>query len=175
MDKTANDIRYAQLLHLLTILSGVSNTVIFCNTKIQDERMNAIKDISKNEGRLVWIDYEDDSLEYLLSKRKCALSKRPIHNPSNTNVIIAGTNTAGCILYNSELSVKKWTDLDFNVQVCLSMCADYQDGGINGAEKNQKAAVRFYRYIKKHNLISKVDMVYDANHLELRNNDDRLG
>ena len=176
MDKTANDIRYAHLLHLLDKLSNVPNTLIFCNTKPEDERMNAIRDISKNEGRLAWIDYEDEhSIEYLLSKRKYALSKRLIHNPSNTNVIIAGTNTSGCILYNSELSVKKWTDLDFNVQVCLSMCADYQSDGINGAEKNQKAAVRFYQYIKKHNLISKVDMVYNANHLELRNNDDRLG
>jgi hypothetical protein len=158
MDDTANNIRYAQLLSLLNNIR--SNTLVLCCTRPEDKRMIAIKDITKAEG-LMWVDYVYEEIEFILSKYN-------IHNPSNTNVIIAGTNTSGCVLYNSEFSVKKWTDLGFDVQVCLSMCADYQSDGINGAEKNQKAAVNFYSYIKKNNLISKVDLVYNANDLKLR-------
>ena len=167
MDSVSNDIRYAQLLDLIDIIGHhniINNTIVLCSTRPADKRMCGIKDIAIAEN-IKWADYDED-VEHILHRVNFKIS------PANSNVIIGGTNTAGCVAN----SIKNWTDLGFTVQVCLSMCADYQSDGINGAEKNQKAAVKFYRYIKKHNLISKVDMVYNASELKLRDiNNDRLG
>ena len=167
MDSISNDIRYAQLLTLIDLIiehNLLDNTIFLCSAQPDDKRMGGIKDIAIAEN-IKWIDYDED-VEHILHSVNFKIS------PANSNVTIGGTNTAGCVAN----SIKNWADLGFDIQVCLSMCADYQSDGINGAEKNQKAAVKFYRYIKKHNLISKVDMVYNANELKLRDiNNDWMG
>ena len=161
MDECSNNIRYAQLLRIIDRFPQ-NNTIFFSNTYIKDERLLSIKAIAESEN-YKWIDYVDnDYIEDILNKAS------DIINPSNTNVIVGGTNTAGCLLRNTNVAVKNWTDLGFNIQMCLSICADYQLDGVTPADKNQMAAAFLYQYIKDNDMIDKVDLIYYVKDLKMR-------
>ena len=179
MDECSNNIRYAQLLNIIDRFPQ-NNTIFFSNlwynstvkTFSRDERLLSIKAIAEIEN-FKWIEYEDeDSIKNLIDKTLIKIS------PSNTNVIVGGTNTTGCVLRNTNVSAKNWTDLDFNVQICLSMCADYQIclsmcadyqiSSVTPADKNQMAAALLYQYIKDNDMIDRVDLIYHVKDLKMR-------
>ena len=161
IDKTSNDIRYAQLLRLLDRFNS-ANTIFFSsNDWRNDKRLGSIRKIAIAEG-FIWIDYTDEeTIENILNKHKKI-------SPSNSTIIIGGTNTAGCLLRNANVAAINWINLGFNVQICLSMCADYQLDGINSVEKNNMAMGILYNFVKDNNAINKVDVYYDV--ADLRRN-----
>ena len=163
MDKTTNDIRYAQLLRLLDRVNSVNTIFFSSNNWHNDKRLRSIRKIALSED-FTWIDYTDEeTIENILNTyEKLNDSVHKKISPHNSNVIIGGTNTAGCILCNSPVSVQNWTDLGFNVQICLSMCSEIQLPGINDTEKNLRALAIVYAHIKNNYIMGQVNVVYDA-------------
>lgn len=169
IDKTSNDIRYAQLLRLLDRFNS-ENTIFFSSIDWRsDSRLGSIRKIALAED-FIWVDYTDEeTIENILNtyeKLNDSIYKKI--SPNNTNVIIGGTNTAGCLLRNANVAAINWINLGFNVQICLSMCADYQLDGINSVEKNNMAMGILYNFVKDNNAINKVDVYYDV--ADLRRN-----
>ena len=163
MDSVSNDIRYARLLKLIDEFNS-KNTIFFSTTTRYDDRLESISEIAESEG-FKWIEYTDDERN-TYEKLDDSIHKKI--SPHNTNVIIGGTNTAGCLLRNANVAAINWINLGFNVQICLSICADYQLDGINSVEKNNMAMGILYNFVKDNNAINKVDVYYDV--ADLRRN-----
>ena len=160
MDSVSNDIRYARLLKLIDEFNS-KNTIFFSTTTRYDDRLESISEIAESEG-FKWIEYTDDeSIEQILSKCE-GINFGPA---SNSNVVIGGTNTAGCLLRNSNVCANEWIERGFDVQMCLSICADYQLDGINTVEKNNMAMSILYNFAKNRNFIEKMDICYDVTEL----------
>ena len=177
MDKSTNDIRYPQLLHMLGKFNS-DNTIFLCSSddtqyaidnntpEFDDKRLESIRTIAGSEGHR-WIHYNDkETIKDILNKINPMLTEG---TPTDINVIIGGTNTSGCLLNNSNVAAINWINLGFNVQICLSICADYQMDGINSADKNHKAMAKLYNIIKDNNVIDKVGIEYDI--IDLRRNE----
>ena len=166
IDKGSNDIRYAQLLRLIDRFNS-KNTIFLCSEDDtqyaidhdthDDKRLESIRTIAGSEG-FRWIQYNDDeTIKDILNKINPMLADG---TPADMNVIIGGTATAGCLLRNSNVAAINWINLGFNVQMCLSICADYETDGINSADKNHKAMATLYNFIKDNNVIDKIDIYY---------------
>ena len=177
MDKGTNDIRYAKLLCIIDTFNS-DNTIFLCSSddtqyaidnntpEFDDKRLESIRTIAGSEGHR-WIHYNDkETIKDILNKINPMLTEG---TSKDIKVIIGGTNTSGCLLNNSNISAISWTNLGFNVQICLSICADYQMDGINSADKNHKAMAKLYNFIKDNNIIDKVGIEYDI--IDLRRNE----
>ena len=177
MDKGTNDIRYSQLLRLLDKFNP-NNTIFLCSDDdsqyaiahdtpyFDDKRLESIRTIARSEGYR-WTHYnKEETIKDILNKINPMLTEG---TSKDIKVIIGGTNTSGCLLNNSNISAISWTNLGFNVQICLSICADYQMDGINSADKNHKAMAKLYNIIKDNNVIDKVGIEYDI--IDLRRNE----
>ena len=177
MDKGTNDIRYAQLLRIIDKFNP-NNTIFLCSDDdsqysidhdtpdFDDKRLESIRAIAENEG-FKWIRYSDEeTIIDILNKINPMLTEG---TSKDIKVIIGGTNTSGCLLNNSNVAAINWINLGFNVQICLSICADYQMDGINSADKNHKAMAKLYNIIKDNNVIDKVGIEYDI--IDLRRNE----
>ena len=177
MDKGTNDIRYAKLLCIIDTFNS-DNTIFLCSSddtqyaidnntpEFDDKRLESIRTIAGSEGHR-WIHYNDkETIKDILNKINPMLTEG---TPTDINVIIGGTNTSGCLLNNSNVAAINWINLGFNVQICLSICADYQMDGINSADKNHKAMAKLYNIIKDNNVIDKVGIEYDI--IDLRRNE----
>jgi len=171
MDKGTNDIRYAQLLSIIDTFNS-DNTIFLCSDgdtdnpylwkerdipEFADKRLESIRAIAGSEG-FRWIRYSgDETIKDILNEINPMLTEG---TSTDINVIIGGTNTAGCLLNNSNVAAINWINLGFNVQMCLSICADYETDGINSADKNHKAMATLYNFIKDNNVIDKIDIYY---------------
>tara|TARA_R110002074_G_scaffold303434_1_gene474638 strand:+ start:1482 stop:2063 length:582 start_codon:yes stop_codon:yes gene_type:complete len=177
MDKGTNDIRYAKLLCIIDTFNS-DNTIFLCSSddtqyaidnntpEFDDKRLESIRTIAGSEGHR-WIHYNDkETIKDILNKINPMLTEG---TSTDINVIIGGTNTSGCLLNNSNVAAINWINLGFNVQICLSICADYQMDGINSADKNHKAMAKLYNFIKDNNIIDKVGIEYDI--IDLRRNE----
>ncbi len=172
MDSASDEIRYAKVLDLINT-NNPDDTIFLSNhllhSKLQDRRLESMKEIALTSG-FRWVQFQDESIDDILLKVSqfnilndgVMLTKKVHLTPENTRVIIGGTNTAGCLLFNSNVSATHWVDEGYKVDMCLSMCADYQSSGLNQADKNQMAFASLYNYIKKYNLIDKIDVYYSA-------------
>ena len=177
MDKGTNDIRYAKLLCIIDTFNS-DNTIFLCSSddtqyaidnntpEFDDKRLESIRTIARSEGYR-WTHYnKEETIKDILNKINPMLTEG---TPTDINVIIGGTNTSGCLLNNSNVAAINWINLGFNVQICLSICADYQMDGINSADKNHKAMAKLYNFIKDNNIIDKVGIEYDI--IDLRRNE----
>jgi hypothetical protein len=88
-------------------------------------------------------------------------------NNTNTQIIIGGCNTSGCVLKSKLCSAKHFSDKKYKTNIVLPMCAEYEASGINDIEKNMKAFVRVYNYVKK-NKLNYIDVVEAINDIDFK-------
>ena len=172
LDELTNDLRYNYLMELLqlqTELNIVSNHIV--NSKNKDHhRIEHIKKIYDIEGLHNWdvinpegkkdVEEGTDWIHYIekkFEKRGYAIN----------NVIIGGTNTAGCVLRSKSYSAIQWAKKGYPVQIYLPMCADYQLPGINQAERNMAAGSILYNVIREEKLWNNIDLVRKRSVLEI--------
>ena len=172
LDELTNDLRYNYLMELLqlqTELNLVSNHIV--NSKNKDHhRIEHIKKIYDIEGLHNWdvinpegkkdVEEGTDWIHYIekkFEKRGYAIN----------NVIIGGTNTAGCVLRSKSYSAIQWAKKGYPVQIYLPMCADYQLPGINQAERNMAAGSILYNVIREEKLWNNIDLVRKRSTLEI--------
>ena len=170
-DEFSNKQRYAKLLKLVDIVDS-ENTIFLTNsTKDQDNKLESIRQISQSYNHK-WLDYKDNqNIEEIISAIN-EINSITV-SPETTNIVLSGTNTAGCLLRTSFISAKEWASRNFNVHFCLSMCADYELDGVNTAEKNQMAAAIMYSYIKNNKLTNNINVCYDPRELDIKENTNR--
>ena len=172
LDELTNDLRYNYLMELLqlqTELNIVSDHIV--NSKNKDHhRIEHIKKIYDIEGLHNWdvinpegkkdVEEGTDWIHYIekkFEKRGYAIN----------NVIIGGTNTAGCVLRSKSYSAIQWAKKGYPVQIYLPMCADYQLPGINQAERNMAAGSILYNVIREEKLWNNIDLVRKRSTLEI--------
>ena len=172
LDELTNNLRYNYLMELLqlqTELNIVSNHIV--NSKNKDHhRIEHIKKIYDIEGLHNWdvinpegkkdVEEGTDWIHYIekkFEKRGYAIN----------NVIIGGTNTAGCVLRSKSYSAIQWAKKGYPVQIYLPMCADYQLPGINQAERNMAAGSILYNVIREEKLWNNIDLVRKRSILEI--------
>ena len=172
LDELTNDLRYnyiMELLQLQTELNIVSDHIV--NSKNKDHhRIEHIKKIYDIEGLHNWdvinpegkkdVEEGTDWIHYIekkFEKRGYAIN----------NVIIGGTNTAGCVLRSKSYSAIQWAKKGYPVQIYLPMCADYQLPGINQAERNMAAGSILYNVIREEKLWNNIDLVRKRSTLEI--------
>ena len=79
-------------------------------------------------------------------------------NQSDTQIVIGGTNTSGCVFRNSTLGAYHWVKSGYKTKIYLPMCAEYEHNGVNDFHKNIAAFTILYNKIKQYNCFE-VDIV----------------
>ena len=97
-----------------------------------------------------------------------------ILDPRNTTVIFGGTNTSGCVLHSSNLSMSQFANRGFNCQLYLPLCDDVMIPGLGSHDRSQKAFSEVYEFIKKNKLWDKIDILTRFVDLDLKKNDFRF-
>ena len=83
---------------------------------------------------------------------KSMKEKRPEFKiePNETNIIIGGTETAGCVLSNKKLGALNWSKRGYNTSIYLPLCAEVSALGNTWYEKQQGAFANFWSEIQNH-------------------------
>jgi len=69
--------------------------------------------------------------------------------PNETNIIIGGTETAGCVLFNKKLGALNWSKRSYDTTIYLPLCAEYSSTGNTWYEKQQSAVATLWSKIKE--------------------------
>ena len=88
-------------------------------------------------------------------------------SPNKTTIIYGGTNTSGCVLHSSNLSLNKFLSKGYYCQLYLPLCDDCQIAGITSIDRTQKAFSVVYDYLKKHKYIEQTDILTRFAELDL--------
>ena len=83
------------------------------------------------------------------------------------NVIIGGTNLAGCVLRSKPYSAIHWAAKGYKTQIFLPLCAEYQLPGVNQAERNSHATSIMYNVIRDLRLWDEIDIVREMKGLDI--------
>jgi len=82
-----------------------------------------------------------------------------ILDQNNTNIIFGGTNTSGCVLHSSNLSMSQFLGRGYDCQLYLPLCDDVMIPGICSHDKSQKAFCELYDFIKRNKYWEKLDIL----------------
>ena len=151
-DEYINKLRYSTLQQITCDDSIDTNETVICSIGSSgiDLKLLEIKNMAVVDG-WKWLEINDEmsSIETIekLVKEKLNFNM----NNNDTQIIIGGCNTSGCVL-KSKLSSAKYFSKKYNTTILLPMCAEYQAHGINDIEKNMRAFARIFKYAKKEKL-----------------------
>jgi len=161
-DEYTNNLRFSTLLNLLEERNG--RLLFISNHSERDTKTKEIERIVKIENTHTWINIDFDepprSAEDLI---KIADDR----HFDIKNIIIGGTNTAGCVLRTKPYSATAFAKLGFQVQLYLPLCAEYQMVGVNAVEKNMKSYAVIYNHIREQRLVDSIDIVTEFGDLHL--------
>lgn len=121
-----------------------------------------------------WKWYAMEKSEEFRTLEKMLRKKGFILSPENTTVIFGGTNTSGCVLHSSNLSLSQFAARGFHCQLYLPLCDDVHMPGIESHDRSQKAFSETYTFLKKNNHIDKVDVLTRFVDLDLKRSDRRF-
>ena len=168
-DNYTNELRYTTLHSLLQVdqeRNIVSNHQL---EEIPVERgSNKLKEIHRIyniEGVHNWDRIDPDRIpEHTIEDIENIFAKR---NYKIDNVIIGGTNLAGCVLRSKPYSAIHWAKKGYHTQIHLPLCAEYQLPGLNQAERNSEATSIMYNVIREQKLFDKIDITRSRDQLKL--------
>ena len=171
-DELTNNLRYHYLMELLQVetqLNIMSDHVV--NSKNKDHhRIEHIKEMYDIEGLHNWdVINPKGKKEVEINTDWINFAEKTFEERgySIKNVIIGGTNTAGCVLRSKPYSAIHWAKKGYPVQIYLPMCADYQLPGVNQAERNMAACSVLYNVIREEKLWNNIDLVRKRKILEI--------
>ena len=167
-DDYVNKLRYSTLQQITedTSIDRNSSVILSIGNSIRDKKLQEIQNIAINE-RWKWLDIENfnSSVEYIEQLVLQTLNFQ-MHN-HNTQIVIGGCNTSGCVIKSKLCSAKYFSEKKYKTSIVLPMCAEYEASGINDIEKNMKAFVRVYNYVKK-NKLNYIDVVEAINDIHFK-------
>ena len=85
---------------------------------------------------------------------------------TDTQIIVTGTNTSGCVYKSKSIGAYHWSKAGFKTKIYLPMTIEYEQKGINDLEKNINGFATLYNEIKKDKCFD-IDIVKNFNDLKL--------
>ena len=141
------------------------NKNVIVSTPFHTQRSKELHHQATYDRGWKWFELEKSeefrTLEKLLKRNNFVLS------PAHTTIIFGGTNTSGCVLHSSNLSMSQFAARGFNCQLYLPLCDDVHMPGIESHDRNQKAFSEIYSFIKQKNYFNKIDILTRFNDLNL--------
>jgi len=164
-DDHTNNQRYSKLAEMICN-PFYDLVIVSTHNKEKHSKMEEYKKMVDIEERHTWIVIDPDKKPTPTDIAELCKEK----GFKIGNVIMGGTNTAGCIIRSRSFSAAKWAQAGYEVQIWLPLCAENQLTGVNQLEREQKAFSIVYREIKKERLWNKIDIVDNIAHLKLVKN-----
>jgi|TARA_B100001094_G_scaffold115176_1_gene111133 hypothetical protein len=167
-DDHTNNLRYSELMYFLNEQQFQYNIVSNHlkgehTTERGPNKLRELKRIVDIEGVHNWDVIDPD--------REPAPSIEEIENIFKNrnyrinNVILGGTNLAGCVLRSKPYSAIHWAKRGYRTQIYLPMCADYELPGVNQVERMMAATSVMYNVIREERLWRYIDLVRERNGL----------
>lgn len=169
-DDHTNELRYSTLNSMLQIDQREMNIVSnHLESEYPTERgpnkLKEMKRIYDLEGVHNWDRIDPDAEpQHTIQDIELIFARR---NYKIHNVIIGGTNLAGCVLRSKPYSAIHWAAKGYNTQIFLPLCAEYQLPGVNQAERNSHATSIMYNVIREQKLFDKIDITRSRDQLKL--------
>lgn len=144
-----NNRRYAEVQKILTDTQIDRSKIIFAVSKgNKDVKLEELKFMAKHLN----IKYYEYDLDTTFDELKQQLLN--FHNfkidTSDTQIIIGGCNTAGCVIKSTKpMNAIQSHIKGYITTIYLPMCAEYEQPGINDVERTMVSLVEVYKWIKK--------------------------
>lgn len=148
-----NSLRYSTLQQITENQSiDKENCIILSiGNSNTDKKLQEIREIALI-NKFKWANVENDNITVdELSSMLESIYNFNLNN-KDTQIILGGCNTSGCVLKTKNISAKDFGFKKFETYIALTMCAEYEASGINDVEKNMKSFYRVFNFIKKHKL-----------------------
>lgn len=145
---------------------------VIVSTPFYSERSKELHHQGTYDRGWKWFECEKSEeyryLQWMLKKQNFILS------PEHTTIIFGGTNTSGCVLHSSNLSLTKFAERNFYCQLYLPLCDDVHMPGVCSHDRSQKAFAETYETIKRLNLFHRVDILTRFGDLDLVRSEKRF-
>ena len=173
-DSYSDSMRYSYLNEIIS--SGTDrNRCLFFSTVIHgnDKKLRELKNMAISKGFTFvtpeddpnWVEHDDNyTIDYVKSK----LGPRDGNYIShlNTQIIVTGTNTSGCVFTGKQIGALHWYKEKYKTKIYLPMCAEYENNGRNDFERNQIGFATLYKKIYDNKCFD-IEICRDLNDLNL--------
>ena len=164
-DEFTNNQRYSTLAWLLNPVREKPLIIISNHNPETHKRTEEVAKMMKVENRHIWITIDPDNRNNpSIDSIKIEVEKLGYRI---NNVIIGGTNLAGCVLRSKPYSAIHWAAKGYKTQIFLPLCAEYQLPGVNQAERNSHATSIMYNVIRDLRLWDEIDIVRETKGLNI--------
>jgi len=169
-DDYMNKLRYSTLQQIIddTTIDKQNTIIVSIGRSLIDKKLNELKYIATTD-HWKWLEIPDidSSVEVI---EKLVLKKLNFSmNNTDTQIIIGGCNTAGCVIQSKLCSAKYFSWKQYKTTILLPLCAEYATQGINDIEKNMRAFGKVYTFIKNNKL--NIDLVEDVTKISFKRDD----
>lgn len=149
-----NNRRYAEVQKILTDTQIDKSNIIFAVSKgNKDEKLDELKFMAIHLGFKFYEYNLDTTFDEL--KQQLLQHHNFIIDQNDTQIIVGGTNTAGCVIKSSKPMNAIESHLKgYRTTIYLPMCAEYEQPGINDVERTMVSLVEVYKWIKKYRAYS---------------------
>jgi len=149
-----NSLRYStvqQITENPTSIDKENCIILSIGNSNTDKKLQEIREIALI-NKFKWANVENDNITVdELSSMLESIYNFNLNN-KDTQIILGGCNTSGCVLRSKSVSAKDFALHKFETYIVLPMCADYEAPGINDVEKNMKSFNRVFNFIQKNKL-----------------------
>ena len=178
-DSYSDSMRYSYLNEIIS--SGTDrNRCLFFSTVIHqnDKKLRELKTIAISKGFKFFTLEDDPTWTKPLDKFKddnytidYVKSKLGPHDGNyishlNTQIIVTGTNTSGCVFAGKQIGALHWYKEKYKTKIYLPMCAEYENNGRNDFERNQIGFATLYKKIYDNKCFD-IEICRDLNDLNL--------
>ena len=171
-DRYSDSIRYSYLTEIISKDKDFidKKNCIFFSTRIgrNDIRLLELKKMAIAK-HFTFVSVEDQIIDdqmYTIDYVKLKLKNFININNTDTQIIVTGTNTSGCVFKSKNIGAYHWLKAGYKTKIYLPMCAEYENKGINDFERNLYGFAQLYRNIKENSCFD-IDIIKNFNDLEL--------
>ena len=175
-DPYSDSVRYSHLTEIISSGFIDKKNCVFFSTTIHDndKRLVELRHMAISKGfafvtpldnitSIAWDEHDDNyTIDYLKSKLKDVMK---IDN-TDTQIIVTGTNTSGCVFNKKGIGAYHWYKNKYKTKIYLPMCAEYENQGINDFERNMLGVASLYKQMQKEKCFN-IKICRDFNDLNL--------
>lgn len=160
-DSYSDSMRYSYLTEIISSGFIDKKRCLFFSTVIHsnDKKLRELRNMAIAKGFKfftpeddpTWTknldEFKDDNytIDYVKSKLGPYCAKNFSH--LNTQIIVTGTNTSGCVFSGKKIGALHWYKNMYKTKIYLPMCAEYENNGRNDFERNQIGFASLYKRI----------------------------
>ena len=172
-DPYSDSVRYSYLNEIISSSFIDKKNCVFFATTIHDndKRLAELRQMAISKGfafvtpldSITWDEHDSNyTIDYIKSKLKDVMK---IDN-TDTQIIVTGTNTSGCVFKSKDIGAFYWSKADYKTKIYLPMCAEYENQGINDFERNILGVASLYKQMQKEKCFN-IKICRDFNDLNL--------